>query len=110
VAASKDGAKIVVVSSDGFADDQVAFAREMSVGSEGLIIRSRNPGNFSLLVNSLHWLNDKTEFMNIGKPIEAAVLQIPDENTVKAVQAVTIALWPMLALLGGGVVWWIRRR
>ena len=73
-------------------------------------MRSRNPGNVTLLINSLHWLNDNTEFMNIGKPVEAAVLEIPSESTVKAVQALTIFVWPMLALVCGGVAWWIRRR
>ncbi len=110
VAATKGDAKIVVVSSAEFAEDNVAFAPEMSIGAEGIMIRSRNPGNVSLLINSLHWLNDKTEFMDIGKPIEAAVLQIPSETTVKAVQGLTIVIWPLLAILGGGVTWWIRRK
>ncbi|MGB2987463.1 MAG: hypothetical protein WBE26_16490, partial [Phycisphaerae bacterium] len=110
VAATKGDAKVVVVSSAGFAEDNVAFAREMAMTSRGFTIRSRNPGNITLLINSLHWLNDNTDFMNIGKPIDAAVLQIGRESTVKAVQVLTIFVWPALALACGGVAWWIRRR
>jgi len=110
VAATKGDAKIVVVSSAEFAVDSVAFAQAFMVGPRGLSIRSRNPGNVSLLVNSLHWLSDNTEFMNIGKPIDAAVLQIGSNSTVRSVQALTIFVWPMLALVCGGIAWWVRRR
>lgn len=110
VAAGKDDAKIVVVSSATFATDNIAFAQAMALTSQGITIRARNPGNVPLLINSLHWLNDNTEFMNIGKPIEAAVLQIKSESTVAAIQALTIFGWPFLALVSGGMVWWVRRR
>lgn len=110
VTATKGDAKIAVVSSRGFATDQVAFAREPVMTPNGFAIRSRNPGNISLFVNTLHWLNDNTEFMNVGQPIDAAVLAIPKESTVKMVQALTIGVWPAMALLCGAVVWWVRRR
>jgi hypothetical protein len=48
--------------------------------------------------------------MNIGKPIDAAVLEIAKPSTVKAVQALTIFVWPVLALVCGGAMWWVRRR
>ncbi len=109
VAAAKGDAKIVVVSSREFAADQVAFAQQFVMGPHGFSMRSRNPGNVTLLINSLHWLNDNTEFMNIGKVIDAAVLEIPSPTTVRMVQVLTIFVWPMLALVAGGVVWWVRR-
>jgi len=110
VAATKGDAKIVVVSSRGFAMDDIAFAQELAMTAQGLTIRSRNPGNITLLINSLHWLNDNTDFMNIGKPIDAAVLAIKDESTRKVIQALTIFIWPALALAFGGFAWWTRRR
>lgn len=110
VAGTKGDAKVVVVSSEGFAVDNVAFARGMAITAQGLVFRSLNPGNVSLVINSLHWLNDNTEFMNIGNPIDPAVLKIEDKSTVRTVRIVTIALWPALALVCGCVVWWIRRR
>jgi len=110
VAATKGDAKIVVVSSADFAVDDVAFMQAMSIGPHGLTIRSRNPGNVSLMINSMHWLNGNDEFMNIGEPIEAAVLKIGSTATVRKVQALTIFAWPMVALLFGAVVWLVRRR
>ncbi|MGB0714294.1 MAG: DUF7088 domain-containing protein [Phycisphaerae bacterium] len=109
-AAEKGDAKIVVVSSRAFAEDAVAFAREIVFGARGLQVISRNPGNVSLFVNSLHWLNDNTEFMNIGSPIDLAVLKIDGTATIKTVSFVAIVVWPSLALLGGAAAWWIRRR
>ncbi len=109
-AAQKGAAKIVVVSARDFAVDAIAFARTMELTAQGLTIRSLNPGNVGLMVNSLHWLNDNTEFMNIGKPIDAAVLDVPSASTVKMVQALTIFVWPMLAVALGGAAWWVRRR
>jgi ABC-type uncharacterized transport system len=110
IAATKGDAKVVVISSRDFATDQVAFAREMAMTPNGVTIRSRNPGNIGLFINTLHWLNDNTEFMNVGQPIDSAVLAIPSETTVKTVQAITIGAWPALTMFLGGVVWWIRRR
>lgn len=110
VAASKADAKLVVVSSREFALDQVAFAQMLAQTSRGITLRSRNPGNISLLINSLHWLNDNTQYMNIGKPIDAGVLEIEHKSTVTAVRVITIFVWPALALACGGMTWWIRRR
>jgi len=110
VAATKGDAKIVVVSSRGFATDEVAFDQRLVMTSQGFAIQSRNPGNITLLINSLHWLNDNTNFMNIGKPIDAAVLAIKDESTRRTIQALTIFVWPALALAFGGFAWWTRRR
>lgn len=110
VAATNGDAKIAVVSSRDFATDQVAFAREFAMTPNGITIRSRNPGNIGLFVNALHWLNDNTEFMNVGQPIDSAVLAIPEESTVKKVQVLTIGVWPAMALLCGTVAWWVRRR
>ena len=110
VAATKGDAKMVVVSSRSFAEDAVAFARGFVMTSRGFGIKSQNPGNVTLLINSLHWLNDNTDFMNIGKPIDVGVLAVEDPATVKAVQAFAIFGWPFLAIVGGTVVWWVRRR
>lgn len=109
-AAKKGDAKIVVISGAEFATDGVAFARALVATSRGLGIRMTNPGNASLLINSLHWLNDNTEFMNIGKPIDTGVLAVGSEAAIKKVQVLTIFAWPLLAVFGGGLVWWVRRR
>jgi len=110
VAGKKGEAKVVVISSRGFAEDQVAFSRALVPTAQGIAMVSTNPGNVTLLMNSLHWLNDNTQLLNIGKPIDAAVLSIKNPSTVKTVQALTIFVWPALALVFGGMAWWVRRR
>ena len=109
IAAVKGDAKAVVISSRGFARDNFALAQEMALTPHGIRFRLANPGNATLLINSLHWLNDNTEFMDIGKPIDAAVLEV-EKPTIRTVQALTVFVWPILALGCGGVVWWVRRR
>ncbi|MCH8150687.1 MAG: Gldg family protein, partial [Planctomycetes bacterium] len=76
VAATKGEGKIVLVSARDFAQDGIAFAREMAMTAQGITLRARNPGNVTLVLNSLHWLNDNTAFMNIGSPIDASVLAV----------------------------------
>ncbi|MFQ5590827.1 MAG: hypothetical protein ACE5HE_06680, partial [Phycisphaerae bacterium] len=110
IAAVKGDTKIVVVSARDFATDRVAFAREFSFGPQGFVVRSRNPGNVTLLINSLHWLNDNTSFMNIGQPIDMAVLEIDSKASERFVKVLTMFVWPALALCCGGVAWWVRRR
>lgn len=110
VAATKGDAKVVVVSSRSFAEDAISFAKVMILGAQGLQMRSRNPGNITLLINSLHWLNDNTQFLNVGKPVDMSVLTIPDPSTVFTVRVLTMGVWPALALIGGASVWWVRRR
>jgi hypothetical protein len=109
-AAEKGDAKVVVVSAAQFAVDAIAFARNLVIAAEGFQTRSRNPGNVALLVNSLHWLNDNTQFMNVGRPIDLAVLEVERPATVRVVQVLAIVVWPLLALGCGGVAWWVRRR
>ncbi len=103
-------AKVVIVSAIHFALDSVAFARQMSLGPQGFVLRSVNPGNVSLFVNAMHWLNDNEEYMSLGQPIESGVLQIASKSTETMVQVLTIFVWPFMVLCCGGVVWWVRRR
>lgn len=110
VAAEKDGAKMVLVGSDDFATDAFAAASFPVLDAQGISARLRYPGNVLLVLNALHWLNDNTQIMNVGTPIEQAVLEIPDESTRQVVKGVTVFAWPAVALLAGGVAWWIRRR
>ena len=41
---------------------------------------------------------------------DAAVLAIKNESTRRTIQAITIFIWPALALAFGGFAWWTRRR
>jgi hypothetical protein len=109
-AASNDEAKIVVVSSRDFCVDEIAFAREMTLSAEGLSLRSRNPGNLTLLVNSLHWLNDNEEMMDLGRPIDVAGLEIAEGPTRSFIGWLVWGIWPAIVVACGGAVWYVRRR
>jgi hypothetical protein len=109
-AASKGDAKVVVISAREFCTDREAFAQEMVLGSQGLRIRPRNPGNLTLLVNSLHWLNDNTEIMNLGRPIDTGSLAIAKGPTYSFLRVLAYGIWPGLAVVCGGAVWLVRRR
>jgi hypothetical protein len=109
-AATKGDARMVLISSRGFAEDETALASEFAMSGQGITLRSRNPGNVTLFINSLHWLSGNTDFMNVGQPIDTAVLEGINNNTQTALRALTIFVWPALALVCGGVVWWNRRR
>ncbi len=110
VAAKKGEAKAVVVSSREFAVDQIAFASELALTGQGFTLRPRNPGNMALLANSLHWLNDNTQFLDIGRPVETSVLAIEKPSTQRGIQALTIFVWPAMALVCGAIAWWVRRK
>lgn len=110
VAASKGDAKVVVVSSRGFAEDAVATGAELVMAGQGLALRARNPGNSALLINALQWLSDNTQYMNIGQPMNTATVEVKSETTLTALRGLTIFVWPAMALAAGGVMWSIRRR
>ncbi|HUU84718.1 MAG TPA: Gldg family protein [Phycisphaerae bacterium] len=109
-AGSKDDAKVVVISSRDFCVDGFAFAREIVQSAEGYRLRARNPGNMTLLVNSLHWLNDNTAIMNLGRPIDTGSLEIAEGGTLSFLRVLAWGIWPALAVICGGAVWLVRRR
>ncbi len=109
-AASSDDAKVVVVASSSFSTDDLAFARDLMLTAEGLAMRSRCPGNVTLLVNSLHWLNDNESIMDLGRPIDAPTLEIAEGPALAFIGAVVWGLWPAAIGCCGLTVWYIRRR
>jgi hypothetical protein len=110
VAATKGDARIVVISSRGFAEDVVAFATGLVATAQGLGVVNLNPSNVTLLVNSLHWLTGNTQWMNLGRPIESNVIEIEPGPALTAARVLVYGIWPAAALVCGGVVWFIRRR
>jgi hypothetical protein len=109
-AAWKDDAKVVVIGARDFCTDEMAFAREMALSAQGFVLRSRNPGNLTLLVNSLHWLNDNTEIMNLGRPIDTATLEIAEGPTRSFIGLLVWGIWPAVVAACGLGVWFVRRR
>lgn len=110
VAGTRGDAKIVLVSSRNFAEDRVAFNARMALTSQGLTMYMANPGNSGLLLNALHWLNDNTAFMDLGRPIQMNTLRLPSESAVKGVRVVALLFMPLLTIGAGLAVMFARRR
>ena len=109
VAGETKDAKVVVVSSPYFAYDDSAQRSAAMLTGEGFEIRMLNPGNITLMINSMHWLNDNEDFLNLGQPIEQSVLAVNKPGTVTTVRLIVLVGMPALALLCGLVVWLVRR-
>jgi hypothetical protein len=111
VAAEKDKSKIVLINATQFATDRIAQARQLAATPQGLSVIPVNPGNPTLFINTLHWLNDNTEWMNLGSPIDYSTLNIKKgATTTLAVQVFAMAVWPLLAAVCGLGVYFARRR
>ncbi len=103
--------KVVFIGARDFATDDVALGTQMVLTAQGITTRPVNPGNAALFLNTLHWLNDNTEWMNLGTPIDAATLAVKDDSSaMHFVWALSVLILPGLALASGLVVWMVRRR
>ena len=109
-AASKGEEKVAVISSRAFAADQIALAQEWVLTAQGVAVRPRNPGNVTLMVNTLYWLDDNTEWMSLGSPVDLATLSVErDSSAMTAVRMISWIGLPGLAACAGLVMWWVRR-
>ena len=110
VAATKGDAKIIVFGTREFAMDRYTRASRPVLVGQSLSFQPAFPANITLLANSLYWLNDDEDRMELGRPIDPSILTIESKQTVTAVRILVYAVWPALALSCGLVVWQIRRR
>lgn len=110
VAAEKGDSKILVISSPNCMSDDVALAPAVVRTSRGYILRQQNPGNISLLLNGLHWLNDKAEWMELGRPANTGSIEIAQGPTLTFIKVFAAGIWPMMVVGCGLVAWRIRRR
>ena len=110
VAATKGDAKIIVFGTREFAMDRYTRASRPVLVGQSLAFLPAFPANITLFANSLHWLNDDEDRMELGRPIDPGILTIDSKTTVTAVRVLVYALWPALAMSCGLVVWQIRRR
>ena len=112
VAATKGEQKMVVVSSDGFAQDRVTGQQVMRLGASGIILQKGNPANEPFFVNCVQWLADNEDQMGLGAVTEFAEsrLSIKEGGTLVAWQWFATAGMPALVLLCGAGVWFVHRR
>jgi len=108
----KPAGKLVLVSSMSFATDAVALQARMVLAGNSVMTIPVNPANMSMLINAIYWLNDNEGL--IGQGIEdrdiPRLTKLEPGPGQTAAQTLAVGIWPALALLGGLVVWFVRRR
>ncbi len=111
VEGTKGKARVVVFGADAqiFSDVWVGPVVTLNLSTGQLEARRRAPGNYALLTNLLYSLDDRSEWLNVGSPLDASVLAMNDSQRT-AWQVIVVGLWPLLALIGGGLAWYMRRR
>lgn len=116
VAATNDkGHKIVVISSERMAADEVAEHRVPVAMTASLQVVYDRPyaANSDFVLNSLHWLSGDAARITAGGPRRG---EVPRLDKLKEGPAATfwrvflVGIWPAIALLAGGAVWLMRRR
>lgn len=110
LAAGKGEDKIVVFSAGAdFINDNMAVANILTMGQGGLQVRRRAPGNLALFLNVLHYLDDTLEWLNVASPMDSSQIEITDRQ-LAFWRVLAVGVFPALALMGGGLVWYVRRR
>lgn len=67
------------------------------------------PGNTTFAVNSLRWLAGDEERMSwVGRPTDRRRLSL-STTQLRVVQWLVLGLMPLLAVLAGALMWWMRR-
>lgn len=105
--------KMVLISSRSFATDQVASQRALVQMGNRMMLALANPANMDLFVNAIQWLNDNEG--RIAKGIETRdirrLYKLEKDSTAYTVSwLMAVVIWPLLALVAGGAVWFVRRR
>ncbi len=110
---TKDGkvtGKVVLVSSRGFATDAVALARGMVPAGEGFMLVMQSPANLEMFINGIHWLNDNEGLIGKGVQQDIPRLDLKPGVGYTMGKVSAVILWPLMGLLAGVAVWFVRRR
>ncbi|MCH8853771.1 MAG: hypothetical protein IID41_14130, partial [Planctomycetes bacterium] len=81
----------------------------LTMGPGGLQVQRRAPGNLALFLNVLHYLDDTLEWLNVASPIDSSQIEITDRQ-LAFWRVLVVGVFPALALMSGGLVWYVRRR
>jgi len=107
---TKTGARVVVFGNDMFASNEVANQVEWTLTGRGLVGMAKYPGNLELVANSAFWLNNNTNLIAVS-PQKSNVVRVANISSagMMAWKVMLYVVWPMLALVLGGVVYLARR-
>jgi len=87
-------------------DGRVLVFGDASMVSNELMIRLGNP---ALATNSIRWLLRDDERMAVTGRTSAVRSVTMSPDALSRVGWLVIGIWPLLIVLCGGVVWWLRR-
>lgn len=102
--------RIVVFSSEHFAEDSLAQASGLQQRGNALVLGPLYPANSDLLINALHWLTGDADRIAVGPRGDLPRLTRLDETWTARLPWVLVGLWPAIALVVGLGVWLVRRR
>lgn len=69
----------------------------------------RNGGNSDLLLNSISWLSEETQLINIRPKQYTFRRLVISRNALHFIQFSSLGLLPLIVLTIGGVIWWKNR-
>lgn len=109
--AEKENSKIAVWASDMATVGNRMLANQvfLSMSDGKLHTQRRAPGNLTLFVNLLHYLDDSAQWLHVASPVDSSRVAIT-EGELTFWRTIVVGVWPALAMLGGGLVWFLRRR
>ncbi len=108
---TKTKCKVVIFGNDSFATDSVANQQQYVLTAQGIGAITINPGNLELFANSVFWLNDNENLIAVG-PRLADVPRIENiSDTGMTLWKIFLwVVWPLAALLVGGIVYVWRQK
>jgi hypothetical protein len=112
-AAERDAQRAVVIGNADMARNEFILREQMFLAGGGLETVSfvANPGNAELFVNSVYWLAGQEQLIaKSARSQDVRRFEPIPEVAEKAVWWVVLAGLPTLCLIGGGVVWAVRRK
>ncbi len=111
IAAERDGGRLVLMGSQWFMFDQVAFSEGVMLTGTGFRRVLTNPANLDLLLNSIYWITNDADRIAVGPRESAAptLTELTDPGMVQFWKIFLVGVWPALALVAGGAMWLVRR-
>ncbi|MFA5864431.1 MAG: Gldg family protein [Phycisphaerae bacterium] len=108
---AKTKSKAVIFGNEIFAADVMVNDMQTILTAQGLASIYVNPGNVELFTNSAFWLNDNENMIAVG-PRGTDVPRIADisDNGQLAWKIFLWVIWPLCALITGGIVYIIRQK
>lgn len=103
--------RLVVFGSQNFIGDEMLDMAQAVLTSGGIAKAYLFPGNADLFISAVHWAAGEADRIAVG-PASGDVPRLSKltDESASWVRTFLVGVWPALALVVGGVVWFVRRR